>query len=99
MILPALDNEIINEIKFGLPSKEIQMCASTVVIRHPRTDDFIVLKWRMPWHQTEALSESDFVELNDKRTFADDWSDLHGKHIIVNPEMLTLNAQRAIQKL
>ncbi|EJW13957.1 hypothetical protein OB446_027160 [Paenibacillus alvei] len=99
MILPSLDDEVINTIKYGLPSKQIIAYATTLVVRHPKTNDLIILKWRLPWHKTEALKESDFIELNNARTWDADWSDLMGKHIIVNPVILNLNARKALASL
>lgn len=99
MILPRKDYELIHEIKMSLPSSRIAAYATTLVIRHPKTNDLIILKWRLPWNKTEALQESDFIELRDRRTWNADWTDLIGENIILHPDMLNTRGLDALEKL
>ncbi|QWU14278.1 hypothetical protein SAMN04487895_101575 [Paenibacillus sophorae] len=99
MVLPTLDDKEIDAIKLGLPSYNILKFVTTGVIRHPKTSDLIILKWRMPWPETEKLTENYFVELNDRRTWDADWSDLIGKNIIISPTILHTDARKVYNRM
>jgi hypothetical protein len=99
LVFPALDDETVDQIKYGLPSPKILSYATTTVIKHPLRDEYVILKWRLPSQDTEELTESSFQELNEIRTWYSDWRDLFGRHLIINPSMLTRNAQKALKNL
>lgn len=84
-----------NDIIYGLPSLQIKRGATTLVIQHPRESTFIVLKNRLPVWETIRLKENEFVEINERRSWDADWTDIRGKHVIISPSILSSHNQIA----
>lgn len=88
MSIVFVNEEIRQEIIYGLPSLRVRNHPSVLAINHPNGKDVVILKSRFEKVVTENLKLDDFETYNEIHDVNFDYSNLSGKFIILGDNFL-----------
>jgi len=91
-----MKNDLIDEIRFSIPSKRMLEVTNNLAVRNPNNDELIYLKQRPNFEDTPL---SEYIEYNEHHDMYYEYEELLTKSVIIDKSLLRPRGREALEKL